>query len=97
MHQVQCQRRQGGEDDLLEMLPQLAAFVHRQLFHAVDVDAVLLQLGQDVVLPALQVLVQQRLQFLAQGEQLFQRGHPVRRRLQGTLVQLALEPGDPDR
>ena len=94
MARVERQRRQHGEDVALEVRPQLPLLLRREVVVGDDRDPFLLELGQQVVVPAAVDEPAFALEMGTDARQLLGRRHPVGRRLQCAAFELPHQARD---
>ena len=93
---IEGQWRQGRENLACEVTTQPGLLVVAQFGHSQNGHAVVAQPGRQIVVPTLQGLLQMAEKRLADGRQLFQGSHAVRRGFQDAAGHLTAEAGDAD-
>ena len=96
VRRIEGQRRQRRKNLAREVTAQPGFLVVTQLGPGQNRDTAAAKLGRQVAVPAVEGAFEVAEQRLADGGQLLQRGHAVRRRLQDPAGDLAAEPGHPN-
>ena len=94
MTRIERERRQDREDVALEVGAELALLLGREVVVGDDLDPLVLELGQQVLVPAAVQLAPLALQVGADTSQLLRRRHPVRRRFQSAPFELPHQTRD---